>query len=139
MDRTTLETWMTRCHDLAEQSRQSGDAAVGAVIVRDNAMVAEATERVCATKDIAGHAEILAIRHACRALQTLDLSGCTLYTNVEPCWMCSYAIREARVSKVVIGAAVPDIGGVTSRYPILTDPNIDGWSDPPIIVWLRPV
>ena len=129
---------MRRCHDLAEQSRKTGDAAVGAVIVRDNAMVAEATERVCATMDIAGHAEILVIRYACRALETFDLTGCTLYTSVEPCWMCSYAIRDARLSKVVIGATVPSIGGVTSRYPILSDPNVDGWGDPPIIVWLRP-
>jgi tRNA(adenine34) deaminase len=97
--------------------------------------VAEAAEQVRQDRDIAGHAELIAIRLACGAIDSLDLSACTLYTNVEPCWMCSYAIREARIATVVIGAPIDDIGGATSRFPILTDPDIADWVDPPIVRW----
>ena len=121
---------------LANHARSRGDSAVGCVIARDGVIIAEAFEQVNSAIDAAGHAEILAIRLACRALDSLDLTGCTLFTNVEPCWMCSYAIRDTGISEVVIGMAVPDIGGVTSRYPILSDPDIDGWRDPPVIRWV---
>ena len=116
---------------LADQARSRGDSAVGCVIARDGVIIAEAFEQVNSTKDAAGHAEILAIRLACKALDSLDLTRCALFTNVEPCWMCSYAIRDTGISEVVIGTVVADIGGVTSRYPILSDPDIAGWRDPP--------
>ena len=131
------EAWMRRCLELAETADQSGEAPVGAIIARGDDMVVEATEHVNASMDIGEHAELIAIRQACRALGTLDLSGCTLYTNVEPCWMCSFAIRQSGISEVVIGEAVPDIGGATSRYPILSDPDIPGWRPPPNIIWLE--
>ena len=121
---------------LADQARSHGDSAVGCAIARDGVIIAEAFEQVNSAKDVAGHAEILAIRLACQALDSLDLTGCTLYTNVEPCWMCSYAIRDTGISEVVLGTAVADIGGVTSRYPILSDPDIAGWGDPPVIRWV---
>ncbi len=132
------ETFMRRCQNLAEQAMSLGDPAVGAVIVRDGRVIAEARDQVKSTRDVAAHAELSAVRLAFAALETLDLTGCTLYTNVEPCWMCSYAIRESRISQVIIGAAVDSISGVTSRYPILTDGQVDGWSAPPSIAWLRP-
>src|SRR4051812_11425383 len=114
----TDRAWMLRCDELAGDARSRGEAGVGAVILRGGEMVAEASEQVLGTLDIAGHAEMIAIRLACAAIGSMELSGCTLYTNIEPCWMCSYAIREARISEVVIGAAIEDIGGATSRYPI---------------------
>ncbi len=129
------EEWMRRCVQLAREARERGEVGVGAVIVRDNTLLAEASEQIRTHLDVAGHAELLAIRQACRALGTLDLSGCTLYTNVEPCWMCAFALREAGISSVVIGAPVEDIGGVTSMYPLLTTPDIPGWKPPPTVVW----
>jgi tRNA(adenine34) deaminase len=110
---------------------------VGAVIVREGALLAEAWEQVKAGLDVAGHAELIAIRLACQALGTMDLTGCTLYTNLEPCWMCSFAIRETSISQVVIGAPVPDIGGATSPHPILSDVGIHGWRTPPTLFWGR--
>ena len=129
------DAWMRRCVELAEEAKEGGESAVGAVIVRDGKFIAEASEQITSELDVAGHAELIAIRQACQTLNTLDLSGCTLYTNVEPCWMCSFAIRETGISEVVIGSVVADIGGVTSAYPILTDPNIEGWRPPPKVVW----
>ena len=89
----TDEAFMRRCLDLAQGARQRGDAPVGALIVRDGQVIAEAGERVDSALDIAGHAEIVAIRLACQVLGSLDLTGCILYTNAEPCVMCGYAIR----------------------------------------------
>jgi tRNA(adenine34) deaminase len=126
---------MRRCLQLAQEARERGEAPVGTVIVRDGALLAEASEQVQETRDVAGHAELIAIRQACQALGTMDLAGCTLYTNLEPCWMCSFAIRETGISQVVISAPVPDIGGATSLYPILSDAGIHGWRPPPTLFW----
>ena len=127
---------MRRCLELAEQARAQGDAAVGAVIVRGGEIIAEGVEGVRAGRDVTAHAELIAIRYACERLGTTHLSDCVLCTNVEPCWMCSYLIREARIPAVVIGVPVDDIGGLTSRYPLLSDDGIEGWGPPPAISWV---
>ena len=124
---------MRRCIVLARIARQRGDAPVGSLIVHDGQVIAEAGERVDSAVDIAGHAEVEAVRRACQTLGTLDLPGCEIYTTAEPCFMCSYAIRQTGISRVVIGTNVPAVGGVTSRYPILTAPDIPGWPAPPAI------
>lgn len=103
--------------------------------MRGQELIAEAAERVHTDQDVTAHAELLAIRHACQVLGTTNLSGCTLYTNVEPCWMCAFAIRETQISRVVIDKPIEGIGGVTSRYPILTDSEVPDWGTPPTIVW----
>lgn len=127
------EAFMRRCLALARQAATRGDAPVGSVVARDGGEIAGAGERVDSALDIAGHAEIAAIRLACQALDTLALAGCTLYTTAEPCFMCSYAIRQTGIARVVIGAPVAGVGGVTSRYPILTATDIAGWPAPPAI------
>jgi len=125
---------MRRCIGIARVARQRGDAPVGALIVRDGQVIAEAGERVDSALDIAGHAEVVAIRLACEVLGSLDLTGCILYASAEPCVMCGYAIRQARIGRVVFGAAVPAMGSVTSLYPILIATDVPGWPDPPLVV-----
>src|SRR6185312_2953392 len=110
------EPYMRLCLKLAGIARDRGEAAVGSVIVRDDDVIAEGIEGVRAQHDIANHAEMEAIRRACQILQTLDLSGCTLYTNAEPCFMCSYAIRACRISTVVFGAPIITVGGFSSHF-----------------------
>jgi tRNA(adenine34) deaminase len=129
----TDEGLMRRCIELARIAGQRGDAPVGALIARDDQVIAEASERVDSAFDVAGHAEVVAVRRACQTLGTLDLSGCILYTSAEPCFMCSYAIRQTGIGRVVFGAEVPAIGGITSRYPILVATDIPGWPLPPAI------
>jgi tRNA(adenine34) deaminase len=126
--------YMRRCIELARVAAQQGNIAVGAVIVEGGKVIAEAGEQLPNGLDVTGHAEILAIREACRVLNTLDLRRCTLYSSAEPCWMCSYAIREARIRQVVIGSPTNEVGGITSKYPLLTDATISGWAPPPIII-----
>ncbi|NJL34222.1 MAG: hypothetical protein HC893_10600 [Chloroflexaceae bacterium] len=67
------------------------------------------------------------MRAACVALASHTLHGYTLYTTAEPCWMCSYAIRETGISLVVIGAETLDVGGISTRYPLLVDATLSVW------------
>ncbi|HXW00196.1 MAG TPA: nucleoside deaminase [Anaerolineae bacterium] len=128
------EAFMRRCLELARIALYEGDAPVGSLVVRHGQIIAEGVEGVKAQQDVTWHAEIDAVRKACRALGTLDLKDCTLYTNVEPCVMCSYAIRQTGISQVVIGMETASLGGVSSAYAILSDSTIPGWGSPPVVV-----
>ena len=125
--------YMQRCIELAQRARQSADTLVGSLIVRNDQIIGEGVEAVRARLDVTAHADIEAIRQACRNVHSLDLTGSVLYTTAEPCWMCSHAIRQTRISQVVIGATVPSAGGLSSRHPILVDPEIAGWPSPPSV------
>src|SRR5689334_1634155 len=85
------ERYMRRCIELARRALDTGDAPVGALVVADDRIVAEGIEGVRARSDVTAHAEIEALRAASKGLGTLNLTGCTLYTSVEPCVMCAYA------------------------------------------------
>ena len=125
---------MRRAVALARIACANGDTPVGSLVVRKGRIIAEGFEAVKKHMDISGHAELIVIRNACSELQTLDLSGCTLYSTAEPCFMCSYAIRQTRISKVIIGGRASKAGGISSQHPILTDAQIAGWGEPPDIV-----
>jgi len=125
---------MARCLELARIAVEAGNGPFGSVMVSGGRLITESHNQVSTNQDLTAHAEMRAIREACRALDTVELTGCTLYASAEPCFMCSYAIRIARVSQVVIGARAVDRGGVSSKYPILSDPDIAGWEAPPHIV-----
>ena len=128
-----LTLYMQRCIELAQRARQSGDTPVGSLIVRNDQVIGEGVEAVRARLDVTAHAEIEAIRQACRKVHSLDLTGSVLYTTAEPCWMCSYAIRQTHISQVVVGRTVASVGGFSSRHPILTDPEIECWPSPPSV------
>jgi tRNA(adenine34) deaminase len=119
---------------LARIARERGDTPVGSVVVFEGHIVGEGIEAVRADKDLTAHAEVRAVRESSRSLKTLNLAGCTLLTTVEPCFMCSFVIRSAHISRVIIGRAAPYIGGYSSNCPILVAPNIPGWSQPPFVV-----
>lgn len=127
---TTHEGWMRRCLDLGRLALAAGDAPVGTVIVKAETCIAEGIEAVVAKHDPTAHAEIEAIRAACHRLNTLDLSDCILYTNVEPCWMCAYAILETGIRHIYFGLRNTAVGGVSSKFAVLLDetraqPGID--------------
>jgi tRNA(Arg) A34 adenosine deaminase TadA len=130
-----MSRWMRRCDALAHEAAAAGEAAVGCVVTTDDdARVADGGENVRAARDVSAHADIEAIRAACHVRGTLDLSGRVLCTTTEPSILCSYAIRETTIARVVIGAWVDDIGGVTSAFPVLLGPDVPGWRPPPEIV-----
>lgn len=123
--------FMDRCYELADEAKLAGESPVGTVIVRAGEVIAEAAEAVLAPPDPSGHAELLAIKEACTRLGTNDLSDCTLYTNVEPCFMCGYVVRATRISRVVMARDCGEIGSVQSRYPFLLDDEFERWGPPP--------
>ncbi len=128
------EQFMRRCLELAVLARNRGNTPVGSVVVLDGRIVGEAGEALPAGTALTGHAEVLACQAALDRTGLRDLAGAVLYTTAEPCFMCSYVIRHARVALVVYGAETPVIGGVTSGHPILTDPALDGWRPAPLVL-----
>ena len=129
------ERHMRRCIELARQAIASGDSPVGSLIVDDaDELVAEGVEAVRARQDATAHAEMEALRAAFARRQSRDLSGCTLYTSVEPCIMCAYAIRLARVSVVVCGARGGDGEQAVSGHVVLTDARVAPNRPPPIVI-----
>ena len=133
-DGTEHERHMRRCVELARQALASGDAAVGSLILDGDTVLAEGVEAVRARQDPTAHAEIEALRAACTRRGSRDLTGCTLYTSVEPCIMCAYAIRLARISIVVSGARVADDGHAISGHTVLTDPHVAPHRPPPVVI-----
>ena len=105
--------WMKYVLRLAHITGKAGEVPVAAVIVDgEGNLVAEAGNRKFREQDPTAHAEILAIRNACKALDSCYLKNCTLYVTLEPCPMCAGAIIQARLSLLVYGADDPKTGAV---------------------------
>jgi len=103
MESTFQEQMMRRSLRLAEESVGRGGGPFGAVIVKDGEVVGEASNSVTIDHDPTAHAEVNAIRQACRRLETFDLSGCEIYCSCEPCPMCLGAIYWAHIDKIYYG------------------------------------
>ena len=107
---------------LANRARETGDVPVGAVVVdADGRIIGRGWNCREAHHDPTGHAEIVALREAARALGTWRLSGCTLIVTLEPCTMCAGAILASRVDRVVFGAWDPKAGAAGSLRDVLRD------------------
>jgi tRNA(Arg) A34 adenosine deaminase TadA len=101
--------FMARAITLSIENVQSGRGGpFGAVVVKDGAVIGEAANQVTATNDPTAHAEVVAIRAACKKLGTFDLAGCEIYTSCEPCPMCLGAIYWAHLSRVYFANADAD-------------------------------
>jgi guanine deaminase len=95
-----------------EKSRAGEGGPFGAVIVRNDEIIGQGWNRVTSTNDPTAHAEMMAIRDACRRLQTFSLAGCDIYTSCEPCPMCLAAIYWARLDRVYYAATRQDAAAV---------------------------
>ena len=92
---------MRRAIELSLEMMRSGRGGpFGAVIVRDGRIIAEGFNQVTSSNDPTAHAEVVAVRRACQALQTFNLTGCEIYTSCEPCPMCLSAIYWARLGRI---------------------------------------
>ena len=106
-------TYMREAVQLAEQGMRSGlGGPFGCVVVRRGKIVGRGSNRVISTNDPTAHAEVVAIRDACTALQTFQLTDCELYTSCEPCPMCLSAIYWARVPQVYYGNTRADAAAI---------------------------
>ena len=92
--------FMKRAIELSKESINSGGGPFGSVIVQDNKIISEGINRVTVNNDPTAHGEIVAIRNACKELNTFNLSNCSLYSSCEPCPMCMSAIYWSRIGKV---------------------------------------
>jgi tRNA(adenine34) deaminase len=105
--------WMNRALELAREAGEVGEVPVGAIIIdRGGSLLAEANNRKQRDRDPTAHAEILAIRAACGAIDRCYLHDCTLYVTLEPCPMCAGAIVHSRLSLLVYGADDPKTGSI---------------------------
>ena len=127
----SFDKFMLEAINEAEQAANEGEVPVGAVIVQNGEIIARARNNREATADATGHAELLAIREACRVLGGWHLEQCTLYVTLEPCPMCSGAIVNSRLGRVVYGAKDAKAGALGSvldmrNYPLNHKPCVIG-------------
>jgi len=116
---------MGRCIELSRIAVRKGEYPFAAVIAVDGKIVVEAINRRFRENDVTRHAEIVALSQAQKILSRNDLRRGTLYSNIEPCAMCSYCIREAWVGRVVYALGSPIMGGM-SKWNILGDDSMSG-------------
>ena len=92
--------FMAKAIELSINSANTIGGPFGSVIVKDNKIIAEGSNKVTFSNDPTAHGEVVAIREACKKLKTFDLSGCEIYTSCEPCPMCLSAIYWSRLDKI---------------------------------------
>lgn len=121
------DQWMWRAIELAQQAADIGEVPVGAVVYQTSTgrRIAEAHNTRHTTRDPAGHAEFLAIRQAAAELGDWRLNDYTVVVTLEPCLMCAGLLINARVGRLVFGAADPRAGAVVSLYTVTNDPRLN--------------
>lgn len=113
------EYWMTQALAAAKNAMEMGDVPVGAVLVKDNQLIASAGNAPITQCDPTAHAEVLVLQQAAKLKNNYRLLGTTLYVTLEPCLMCVGALVHARVSRIVFGAFDKKSGAVTSAIKAL--------------------
>lgn len=109
----------------AQAAFAENEVPVGAIITRDDQVLASAHNLRETLRDPTAHAEMIAITQAAESLGSWRLEGCTLYVTLEPCPMCAGAILQARIRTVVYGAPDPKAGAVHSLFQLLADPRLN--------------
>jgi len=105
--------FMQKAIDLAQKGMDCNcGGPFGAIVVKDNRIIAEGFNQVTSSNDPTAHAEVVAIREACKVLNSFQLTDCTIYSSCEPCPMCLGAIYWARPKKVYFGATKEDAAAV---------------------------
>lgn len=110
---------------LAEEAKKIDEVPIGAIIVRDSQIIAEAYNLREKNQSVTGHAEILAIEKAAKKLNSWRLSDCTLYVSLEPCLMCAGALIQSRIQSVYFGAFDPKGGALGSLYQLHEDKRLN--------------
>jgi tRNA(Arg) A34 adenosine deaminase TadA len=132
MDTDIHKPFMDRCLELAMMAMLEGESPVGCVIVRDGQIIGEGYEKSRQLKDVTRHAEVVAILDALQKNETCE--GATLYSNVEPCILCSYVVRHHKIAKVVFSKYCGELGGTNEEFNLLTTDKITKWVVPPVVV-----
>lgn len=121
----TDEHFMRAALELAAEAERAGEVPVGAVVVNDGRIVGRGYNQPISLRDPTAHAEIMAMRDAAQRLANYRLAGCALYVTLEPCVMCAGAIMQARVARVVYGAADPKTGACGSVLDLFSEVRLN--------------
>lgn len=119
------EHFMREALALARQAEALGEVPVGAVVVKDGAVIGRGYNQPVSAHDPTAHAEIVAMRDAAARIGNYRLAGCELYVTLEPCVMCAGAIMHARVKRVVYGAADPKTGACGSVVDLFAEARLN--------------
>jgi tRNA(adenine34) deaminase len=119
------EQFMREAVALARRAADAGEVPVGAVVVKDGAIIGRGHNRPVSASDPTAHAEIVALREAAAAIGNYRLSGCALYVTIEPCAMCAGAIMHARIGRLIYGAADPKAGACGSVVDLFADGRLN--------------
>lgn len=119
------EAFMRMALHAAAEAQRVGEVPVGAVIVKDDEVIAIGYNHPITEHDPTAHAEIAALRAAAQQLGNYRLPGCTLYVTLEPCAMCAGAMMHARLARVVYGASDPKTGTCGSVVNLFDEPRLN--------------
>lgn len=121
---TGLQAMEAALHE-ARAAAEAGEVPIGAVVLREDIIVARGQNRVLRDNDPTAHAEMVALREAAAALGNYRLNGCTLYVTLEPCAMCAGAMIHARLDRLVFAAADPKAGACGSVLSVLNHDKLN--------------
>lgn len=116
---------MAQALELARASQAAGEIPVGAVVVKDGAVIGRGHNRPISSRDPTAHAEIVALRDAAERIGNYRLAGCSLYVTLEPCAMCAGAIMHARIGRVIFGATDPKSGACGSVVNLFAEDRLN--------------
>lgn len=119
------EKYMEAALEQAQIAYDNNEVPIGCVIVYEDKIIGRGANKRVSVGNVLAHAEILAINEACGHMKDWRLEGCTLYVTVEPCPMCSGAILQARIPRVVYGARNSKAGCAGSIYNLLDEPRFN--------------
>ena len=122
---TLDEKFMIKALKEAEKSANFDEVPVGAVIVKNGKIIARGHNLRERSNDPTAHAEIVAIRKACKKLKSWRLEGCTIYVTIEPCSMCAGTLLWSRIQRIVYGAKDPKGGAIVSSFSLFEVKNIN--------------
>ena len=125
MEQKDDQYWMQRALEYADKAEAENEVPVGAVVVKDNAIIAAGWNRSITCHDPSAHAEMMAIREAGKVLENYRLIDCTLYVTLEPCPMCAGLLVHSRLKRVVFGAADAKTGAAGSVMDLLQHPQLN--------------
>lgn len=120
-----MKTWMKEALVEAKKGWEKDEVPVGAVVVRNNEIIARACNQPISSCNPVAHAEILVLQQAARAINNYRLVDCDLYVTLEPCTMCAGAIIHSRIRRLVFGAFEPKAGAVASVTQVLEQPRMN--------------
>jgi tRNA(adenine34) deaminase len=119
------DTFMREALALAREAAGQSEVPVGAVVVKDGAVIGRGCNRPVSTRDPTAHAEVIALQNAAEHLGNYRLTGCDLYVTLEPCAMCAGAIMHARIARLVYGTKDPKAGACGSVVDLFADARLN--------------